>query len=107
MTQDAGTDQVFGGITQQVRRPAVDIQEFAVFSEGHVSVRRLLVEVPVASLALHQPLLDPQPLELDGRAGGEDPEDEEPARLGRHGPLVEHGQVSEDVPPPSSNGTPR
>ena len=87
-----------GGITQELRGAAVHADQAQVRPERHVSVRRLLVEVPVAALALDQPLLDPQPLQLDSGASGEDPEDEKPARLGRHGPLVEHGQVPEDVP---------
>jgi hypothetical protein len=66
----------------------IDALESSVVSDGHVGVGRLLEKLPVAPLALDELLLDAQPLELDGGAGGEDPEDEGPPRLGRHGPFV-------------------
>ena len=97
--QDVRADQVRGRVAEQLRRPAVHAQQSKLACPNDdIGVRRFFVEIPVAALALDQLLLDPQPFELDGGAGGEDPEDEEPPRLGRHGPLVEHRQVAEHVP---------
>ena len=104
--QDARTDQLRGRIAEELGRTTVHVVEPAVSPERHIGARRLIVEVPVAPLALQEFLLDPQALELGGRTGGEDPEDEESTRLGRHGPLVEHGQMPEDVPLPVQQGNP-
>ena len=98
MLHDARAEQILRGIAEEFRGGAVHADQAEVRPERHVSIRRLLVEVAIAALALDQPLLDPQPLQLDGGAGGEDLEDEKLPRLGRHGPLVEHGQMPEDVP---------
>ena len=73
----------------------IDAEEPSIAADRHVGVGCLLVELAIAPLALHELLLDPQPLELDGGPRGEDPEDEEPAGLGRHGPLIEDRQVAE------------
>src|SRR5260370_12641014 len=96
MMQNARTDQFIGAITQELNRPAVDVEELALRPQGNIGVRRLLVEVAIAVLALDKPSLDSQPLELDSRACGKDPEDEQPARLGRHRPFVKHRHMAAD-----------
>ncbi len=82
---------------EQLGGPVVDAQEPLIGSDGHVGVGCLLVKIAVAPLALEETLLDPEALELDGRPGGEDPEDREPAGLGRQGPLVEDRQVAQHL----------
>ena len=82
---------------EQLRGAVIDAQEPSIEADRHVGVGCLFIEVPVAPLALDELLLDPQPLELDGGPGGEDPEDEQPAGLGRHGPLVADRQVAEHL----------
>ena len=91
------TLQFLRGVAEQLRCAAVDTDQPPVSAERYVCIGRLFVKVSIALLALHKSLLDPQPLKLDGGAGGEDLEDEQTPRLGWHGPLVEHRQVAEYI----------
>ena len=84
-------------ITEELGGATVDIDQVKVSSERHVSIRRFLVQITVAALAFDQLLFDPQPFELDGRARGEDPKDEQQSRLGGHWPAMKDRQVPQDV----------
>ena len=85
----------------------IDAEEPSIAADRHVGVGCLLVELAIAPLALHELLLDPQPLELDGGPRGEDPEDEEPAGLGGMGRSSKTARWPSTRPSPSSSGTPR
>src|SRR3954447_7507581 len=80
---------------EQLGGAVIDAEEPSIAADRHVGVGCLLVELAIAPLALHELQLDPQPLEFDGGPRGEDPEDEEPPGLGRHGPPIEDRQVAQ------------
>ena len=84
---------IFGLQAEQPHRGAVGVDESRIQILVDVRDRRLLIEIAIALFAGGEHLLIAQPLELRGSPRGEDSEDEQPARLAAHRPLVEHRQV--------------
>jgi hypothetical protein len=75
----------------------IDRDEFRVRRFVNVGDGGFVKERAVLLLAHFEHLLHAEAIELGGSAGGEDAKDEQPARLGGHWPLVEDGEVAEDL----------
>ncbi len=90
-----GALDLIGRDPQRPHGSSVGADEARVQSFLDVGDGRLFEQVVVAAFALAQPLLRVQAQQLRRRPGGKNPEDEEFPRLGRHGAVVENGQMAE------------
>ena len=84
-------------MTDHLRRPVIGAENSPFAADGQVAHRRLFVEIAIATFALQEPFLGPEPFQLRGGPRSEDPENEQPARFRRHRPVVKHGQMTENL----------